>query len=219
MINWELLIETLPDLCRGVIINLEITVVGLALGFVGGVPIAFGEASPNRGIRAVAITYCTLIRGTPMMVQILCVFYLLPQAGVVLPPLVAVMLTVGANSAAYMAQIIRAGLEAIPKTQKEAAYALGLSPIQTYRYVIFPQWVRTMLPALGNEGISLLKDSSLASVVGVMEIVKVGAVIRGRTFETFTVFLGMALVFLVLSIGISVFIKFLEKRGQVPCSL
>lgn len=219
MINWPLLIQSMPALLQGCLVNLQITFGACLIGFCGGVPLAFWERSGNRMLRSFAICYSTLFRGTPMVVQIMFAYYVLPQLGLSLPPLLAVIVAIGMNSAAYLSQILRAGLESIPKTQLQAAQALGMNSFQAYRYILFPQALRNVLPALGNEGITLLKDSSLASIVGVMEIVKVGSIIRGRTFEALTVLVGVAIVYLVLVSLLTWLTKICESWSKKSCSV
>jgi polar amino acid transport system permease protein len=219
MINWTLLIESLPGLLKGALVNINIAFFSLILGSILSIFLALMEESKRLILRRFSFFYSTIFRGTPMIVQIMFVFYGLPQLGIHLSPLVSVILAIGLNSAAYLSQVIRSGLKGISKMQYHSAKSLGMTTWQSYRYIIFPQCIRNILPALGNEGVTLLKDSSLASVVGVVEIVKLGAIIRGRTFEAFTVLLAVALVYLLMTTLLSLFIKTLEKRSEKPCSL
>jgi His/Glu/Gln/Arg/opine family amino acid ABC transporter permease subunit len=219
MINFPLLLESLPTLLKASLVNVYIAFLAFIIGAFLSVPLALMEDSRYRLARAFSFTYCTFFRGTPMIIQIMFAFYALPQLGVDIPPLASVIFAIGINSAAYLSQVIRSGLRGISKKQFRAAKALGLSSWQAYRYVLFPQCLKNIFPSLGSEIITLLKDSSLASVVGVLEVVKLGAVIRGRTFEAFTVLFAVALVYLFLTSLLTFLIKIAEKRAEKPCSL
>lgn len=215
--NWSLLWQSLPELLQGSVLNLFIAFWACCIGVCLSIPLALMERHSSRILKWGSLCYLTLFRGTPMIVQIMFVYYVLPQLGVTLPPLLAVIIAMGLNSAAYLSQIIYSGLEAVSAKQISAAKVLGMSRWQAYYYVILPQCFRKILPALGNETTTLLKDSSLASIVGIMELVKVGSVIRGRTFEPLTVLLGVALIYLVLVTALTFLFKQLEIRGQQAC--
>ena len=219
MINWTLLFGSLPDLlvCAG--INIYIALCAVLIGSILGLCLALMEGSSSVLLKGAAIGYNTFFRGTPMIVQIMFVFYALPQLGVNMSPLTSVIAAIGLNSAAYLSQVLRSGFKSVPAKQMAAARSLGLSAQQAYRHVIIPQCLRNIFPALGNECITLLKDSSLASVVGIVEIVKMGAIIRGRTFEAFTVLLAVAIVYLFLTTLLSGGMKMVEAKMEKPCSL
>ncbi len=216
--NWLLFFQALPTLLKGCLINIEIASGSFAIGLFLSIFIALMERSSIWLIKGFALGYNILFRGTPIIIQIFFSYYILPSIGITLPPLILVILTIGLNSGAYLSQVIQSGLNSISKGQFSAAKALGMNTFQTYRYIIFPQCFRRMIPAFTNEIINLLKDSSLASVIGINEIVKTGAIIRGRTFEPFSVFLGIALIYLGMVGLLNLGIKQYERWSQKRCS-
>jgi polar amino acid transport system permease protein len=121
-------------------------------------------------------------------------------------------LALGLNSGAYIAEIVRAGIQSIPKGQYEASRSLGLTHWQTMRYIILPQAFRNILPALGNEFITLTKDSSLASVIGVSELMRSGQFVISRTFQTFSIYFGIAFVYFLMTFVISRIVRYIERR-------
>ncbi len=217
--NWTIFWESIPALLQGCVINVYIAFFAFIIGITLAIPLALMERSSSFTLKSIALTYNTIFRGTPMLIQIFFGYYGLPLLGVTLPPLFVVIVTIGLNSGAYCSQIILAGLSAIPKDQFYAAKALSMSSYQSYRHVILPQCFRKMIPAGANEMINLLKDSSLASIVGIHEIVKVGTLIRGRTYETFAIFLGTAIIYISLTSLLSLCTKKAEKWSEKPCSV
>ena len=212
MIDFELIYYSLFALLRGTVISLEIALIATSIGFSLGCAVAFLEKSPWLFIRTCVLAYVTLLRGTPMLVQILFMYYVLPQFGLTLAPFFVAALSIGLNSSAYISQSIRAGLNAVPKGQTEAAKTLGLTPFQIQLHIVFPQGFFVALPSLGNELITLVKDSSLASVIGVMELSKEASVIRSTTYDAFSILLAISLIYLVLTSMLSFGLKKLKNR-------
>lgn len=212
MIDYELIIQSLPKLLEGAMISLEITLIAMILGLSLGVVLGFCEESKKTYLRALVFGFVTLLRGTPMLVQILFIYYVLPQFGILIAPFWAASLAIGLNSSAYVSQIVRAGINALPQGQIDAAKTLGLSPLAIRRYIVLPQVIQITLPALGNELITLVKDSSLASIIGVMELSKEASIIRGRTYDAFSILLAVSLIYLLLTTSISFCVNTLQKR-------
>ena len=150
-----------------------------------------------------------------MLVQILFVYYVLPQFGVMIAPLWAASLAIGLNSAAYISQVIRSGIGAVPQGQVEAAKTLGFTSMQIWRFIIYPQAFRFALPALGNELVTLVKDSSLASIIGVMELSKEASIIRSRTYDAFSILLAVSMIYLSITSTLSFLLNKLEKRMKI----
>jgi polar amino acid transport system permease protein len=215
MIDLELIRNSLPSLLQGASISIQIAFIAAALGLLIGTLLALAEASPFKTVQYGVAGYVTLFRGTPMLVQILTLYYVLPQFGIIIAPFWAASLAIGLNSGAYISQSIRTGISAVSKGQIEAARTLGLSPWMTWRYIVFPQALRTSLPALGNELITLVKDSSLASIIGVMELSKEASIIRGRTYDAFSILLAVSIIYLFLTATLSLCIKKLEGALKV----
>lgn len=207
LIDVNLIWESLPSLLHGTAISLLITVLATLIGLPLGTILGIAENSKSRLITMAVGTYVTLFRGTPMLVQILFVYYVLPQFGITLAPLWAASSAIGLNSAAYISQIIYAGIKAVPKGQIEAALTLGFTERKLMRYIILPQSFRITLPALGNELVTLIKDSSLASIIGVMELTKEASIIRSRTYDAFSILLAVSLIYLVLTLTLSYVLK------------
>jgi polar amino acid transport system permease protein len=166
-------------------------------------------------IRAMITTFVTIIRGTPMLIQILFAVLVLPQLGISIPTLWAVIMAIGLNSSAYISNIVRAGISSVGRGQLEAGKVLGLSSWQITRFIVLPQALRIALPALGNEFITLVKDSSLASVVGITELTQEGRMELSKTFDALTIYTGVALVYLVITTTLSLLISYAERRMNV----
>lgn len=212
MIDLELIWDSLPSLLQGTVVSLQITFVAAFIGLSLGSILGIAETSKSRLASFAIGTYVTLFRGTPMLIQILFVYYVLPQFGIMIPPFWAASLAIGLNSAAYISQIIRAGIQAVSKGQIEAARTLGFSSFKCMRYIVFPQAFRITLPALGNELVTLVKDSSLASIIGVMELTKEASIIRSRTYDAFSILLAIAIIYLILTATLSYCLKKYESR-------
>lgn len=211
MIDYALIYDSFPALLRGAALSLQITVIALCIGVPFGTLLAFLEGSKSRIVYAIETAYVTLFRGTPMLVQILFVYYVLPQFGVMIAPFWAASLALGLNSAAYVSQIMRSGIDAVPYGQVEAAKTLGLSHFAIIRYIVFPQAVRISWPSLGNEFVTLVKDSSLASIIGVVELSKEASIIRSQTYDAFSVLLAASFIYLIITGTLSYIVKRSQK--------
>lgn len=210
MLDFQLIWDSIPALLQGAVLSLQIAFTAACIGFIIGTILAFGETSKNAFIRFLVNCYVTLFRGTPMLIQILFIFYLLPQIGIKISPLWSASLAIGLNSGAYISQIIQTGIKTISKGQIEAAHTLGFSKFMTMRYIILPHAFKASLPTLGNELVTLVKDSSLASVIGVMELTKEASIIRSRTYDAFSIFLAVTVIYLILTATLSWGIRKLE---------
>jgi len=212
MIDFNLIWHSLPTLLMGAGISLQITFVAATIGLILGSIFALAETVKSHYIRALIGSYVMLFRGTPMLVQILFVYYVLPQFGILIAPFWAASIAIGLNSSAYISQTIRSGLNAVPQGEIEAAHTLGFTRLKTMRYIVFPQAFRASLPTLTNELITLIKDSSLASIIGVMELSKEASIIRSRTYDAFSILLAVSIIYLILTGTLAFCIKKYEKR-------
>jgi len=208
----NLFIKILPDLARGALVTLKFTVFSTLLGLLIGTLMGIFRIVRNFVLNAISTAYVEVIRGTPLLVQIMIVYYGLPAAGINLPPEIAGILALGINSGAYIAEVIRAGIISVPKGQMEAARSLGMTYVQAMRYVILPQAFRNILPALGNEFIALLKDSSLLSVIAIAELTRTGMQIYAVTFNAWTPLLGVAMFYLMMTLPLSKLVDYVQKR-------
>ena len=212
MIDFQLIQDSLPLLLKGAAVTLQIAAFSTLIGILLGTLLALLQTSKSALARWLVNIYVTIIRGIPMLIQITFAYYVLPQFGIQFPAFLVAVIAIGLNSAAYVSQIIKSGIRSIGKGQIEAGRVLGLSNMQITRSIILPQAFRAMIPALGNEFITLIKDSSLASVIGVVELTKEGNFIRGRTFDALTVFAAVAFIYLIITTTLSLLINWFEQR-------
>lgn len=215
MIDISLIIDSLPMLLAGLLVTLQIAGVGCGIGLSLGTLLALMQTSQLGLLRGIVATYVTIIRGTPMLIQILCAYYVLPQIGIQIPALWVAIIAIGLNSAAYISQIIRSGISSVSIGQIEAGKVLGLTTTQIARYIVLPQAFRVVLPALGNEFVTLIKDSSLASMIGVAELSRQGRLIISRTYDAISIFLAVAILYLIITTAISLIIAKLEQRTKI----
>jgi polar amino acid transport system substrate-binding protein len=166
-------------------------------------------------LQMLSVVYVELIRGTPLLIQLFFIFYALPNIGIKLSPMVAAVLGLGLNYAAYEAENYRAGILSVPKGQMEAARALGLTQWQALRYVVLPQAVRIALPPITNDFISLLKDSSLVSVITMVELTKVYTQVSATTFDYFGTGLIVAALYLLLGLPFVRLARWVEGKLDV----
>lgn len=212
IIDFKLIFDYLPILLQGLVVTLEIAGFSCCIGFFLGLILALMQTSGNSLFRFFVTCYVIIIRGTPMLIQILCAFYVLPQLGLRLDALPTAIIAIGLNSAAYISQVIRSGISSVGIGQVEAAKVLGFSTMDTARYIILPQALRIVLPALGNEFITLVKDSALASVIGIAELSKQGRFVINKTHDSISIFFAMAILYLMITSTISLLVVQLEKR-------
>ena len=206
-------------LAQGVGTTLLITflavILGIALGFVIAIIRSTHEKNGNIKIaNAICKGYLTIIRGTPVLVQLMIVFY------VVLVPfsnskILAAVIAFGLNSAAYVAEILRAGIMSIDQGQFEAGRSLGFNYIQTMRYIILPQAFKNVLPSLANEVIVLLKETSVCGFIGLIDLMRGGDIIRSITFTNFMPLMAVAIIYLVMVMVLTSFVNKLERRLRV----
>jgi polar amino acid transport system permease protein len=231
-LRWDLvggyLLET--SILKGLLMTLKLTVVAMAVGVVLGAVLAVMRLSENPVFRFVAGGYVWLFRGTPILVQLLFWFFLgtvLPRIGLGIPfgpdfvswdtndlitPFAAAILGLGLNEAAYMAEIVRAGIGSVDKGQSEAAEALGMSPLTTYRRVVLPQAARLIVPPTANQTISMLKLTSLTLVIGLPELTTTAQLIYGRNFQQIPLLIVASIWYLVLTTILTIIQARLEKR-------
>ena len=212
MLDITIIREAIPSLLRGAFITIQIAVLSCAIGMLLGTVLGFCLASIHRLTRSLAAIYTTIFRGTPMLIQILFAAFVLPTLGVNISTYWAVIWAIGLNSAAYIAHIIKSGIVSVGKGQVEAGKMLGFSQMQIMQYIIFPQAIRVVLPALGNEFIVLVKDSSLASIVGVMELTKEGEIIISRTYDALSVYAAVAITYLIITTILTLLVNYAERK-------
>lgn len=225
--NLSFLPKYWPYFNYGAVVTLIVALCVVILGSILGVLIAFAQRSRFRPLVWLAKTYVWIFRGTPMVVQIMIAFAMMHIAApsfrlgiltVDMTRLIPGIIIIGMNSGAYVSETVRAGINAVPKGQLEAAYSLGIRPKEAMRYVVMPQAIKNILPALGNEFVTIVKDSSLLSTIGVMELWNGATTVASTTYITLEPLLFAAAYYLlmtsVLTLAIQAYEKKLNKGGK-----
>lgn len=202
----------LPELLAGLRLSVTLTLVSMALGLAVGFLAAVARASGSRVLRAPFDLYVSFFRGTPLLVQIFLAYYGLPQFGVTLDPVPSAVAVFTLNSGAYLSETIRGAFYAVPHGQREAALSTGLSGGQVLWHVVMPQALRVAIPPIGNTFVSLLKDTSLAAVITIVELMRAGMLIYARTFDPFTVLIEVALIYWGVTVLIVRALRAYERR-------
>lgn len=214
--DMDLVFNSFPLLLIGAGVTIQITVLSTAIGFVIGLIVGVARISHVRLLRILAEVYVEFFRGTPLLVQIFLFYFALPVlTGQRIDPFIAAISACGINSGAYVAEIFRAGIQSVDEGQMEAGRSLGMTWLQTMRYIIVPQAFKRVIPPLGNEFIAMLKDSSLVSVIGFEELTRRGQLIIAKTYGSFEIWMSVAVIYLVMTLTISRFVAYLERRCRV----
>ena len=214
--NFALVVNSFPLLLEGALVTIKITALSVGFGLLIGLVSSIARMSKLWLVKMLASLYVDFIRGTPLLVQIFIIYFALPMiTGVRVDPLVAAITACSINSGAYVAEIFRAGIESIDKGQMEAGRSLGLSRKQTMRSIIIPQAIRVILPGLGNEFISMIKESSIVSVVGIFDVMYTSNIIKASTYSIFEPLIVVALLYFFLTFTLTALMKQLEKRLSV----
>lgn len=202
------IITFLPD---GIMMTFIVTVLSIVFALIVGLFTGLGRISRIKIINRVATVYVEVVRGIPLLVQLFYIYYALGKI-VRVPRLVAAVTAMTFCYGAYLGEIFRAGIQAIPKGQMEAALAIGMSRSQAMRRIILPQTIRVVLPPVGNEFIALLKDSSLVSILAVADLLRRGREFASKTFYYFETYTVVALVYLVITLFFSKLVSLMEER-------
>ncbi len=211
----QVMIEAVPMLLKGAELTIYLTVGGLFFGFILGAIFGLMKLSSTWAIRKCAGVYIETIRGTPMLVQAMFLYFGIPMAfGFRLSAMAAGIIIIAINSGAYIAEIVRGAVQSINPGQSEAGRSIGLTNLQTMRYIIWPQAFRRMVPPLGNQFIISLKDTSLLMIIGVGELLRTGDEIVAVNFRAFEVYLTCGLIYLCMTMTIAKVLRIIEKRLQ-----
>lgn len=202
------IITFLPD---GIMMTFIVTILSIVFALIVGLLTGLGRISRIKIINRIATVYVEVVRGIPLLVQLFYIYYALGKI-VRVPRLVAAVTAMTFCYGAYLGEIFRAGIQAIPKGQMEAALAIGMSRSQAMRRIILPQTIRVVLPPVGNEFIALLKDSSLVSILAVADLLRRGREFAAKTFYYFETYTVVALVYLVITLFFSKFVSLMEER-------
>ncbi|TWH45227.1 amino acid ABC transporter permease [Sporomusa sp. KB1] len=211
--DFELILQSFPLLLLGAGVTVQITVLSVGFGLLIGMFVGIARLSTLWPVKMLAAIYVDFIRGTPLLVQIFLIYFALPLiVGQRIDPFIAAITACSINSGAYVAEIFRGGIQSIDKGQMEAGRSLGMTWAQTMRYIILPQAFKRIIPPLGNEFIAMLKDSSLVSVIGFEELTRRGQLVIARTYGSFEIWTTVAFIYLVMTLTISRFVDYLERR-------
>lgn len=211
------IIDALPALLKGALTTLQLTALAIFFGFIGGTLLGTARLSPFRPVRWMTRAYIDFFRGTPLLVQIFWIYFGFPALfkslglGFTFDRWTAAVMALSLNSAAYIAEIVRGGIQSIDPGQWEAASSMGLDSLQTLRYIILPQALRRMIPPLGNEFTTLLKDTSLVAVIGLEELFRRGQLTVATNFRAFEIYTAIGLMYLVLNLAFSQGFTWLER--------
>ncbi|QDP41397.1 amino acid ABC transporter permease [Radiobacillus deserti] len=210
-------IQSLPFLFQGLYWTVIITVLGLFFGFILGGIFGIGKLSKVKLIRAISTVYVEIVRGTPILAQVLFLYYGLTEdlIGISINAFTAGVIAIAINAGAYIAEIVRGAVYSIAPGQREAGRSLGLSEKQTLRYIIWPQAFKRMIPPLGNQFVISLKDTSIFSVIAIPELVYMGRQYYNSTFEIFETLLMVCLLYLLITIPTSIYLRRLERKLDV----
>lgn len=204
------------SLLRGLFVTLKITFFAVILGFVLGFSVAivrnvYENTKKLKILNFICNVYLTVIRGTPVVVQLLIIYFVI-FSSIRIDKSIAAILAFGINSGAYQAEIFRSGINSIPKGQMEAGRSLGFSYAQTMVNIIMPQAIKNVLPTLGNEFIVLMKETSVAGYIALEDLTKAGDIIRSRTYSAMMPFLAVALLYLIMVMFFTYLLKLFERR-------
>jgi len=214
--NWAGVIDFLPELGTGLYYTLLISIIGLIIGFVLGAIFGLGRISKNKIFYGISSIYIEVIRGTPVLVQAIWIFFALPLiTGYNMASVTAGIVVIAVNSGAYIAEIVRGAVQSIAKGQVEAGRSLGLTHNQTMRYIVWPQAFKRMIPPLGNQFIISIKDTSLLSVILVPELMFQGRLIASNYFNAVEIYTTVAVFYLIITLTLSYILRMIEKRLDV----
>ncbi|MBN1970648.1 MAG: amino acid ABC transporter permease [Candidatus Delongbacteria bacterium] len=210
------IVEHLPELLKGAIVAIEITVLSILLGMIIGIFVAFFRIYGGKKVNRLMYIYEWIFRGIPILVLLFIIYFGLPSIGLNMPPFISVVLGLGLRSSAYQSQVFRGAMLSIGTEQMEAGISLGMSKIKTLFNVILPQAIRLSLPGFTNEFTIVLKDSPLAYAVGIAEILKNGRDIIVMSFKPFEIYLACAIIYFILFHIFYYMFQKISDRFEVP---
>jgi len=214
--HWEVIAQYGSTFGGALLTTIYLSVLGELVGIVAGLLIALLRLSPLRLVRVLAGIYIDFFRGVPLLIVLIWIYFALPAlTGLNLDPLTASVAGLGLTYAAYLAEVFRAGIQAIPRGQREAAFTLGFSDLQTLRKIILPQAIRIVIPPLGNSFVGILKDSSLVAVIGEVDLLRQAMVITSQTFRPLEVYTFVALLYYALTLVAARAINLAERRFAI----
>lgn len=215
VIDWEVVVMALPLLAQGALITIGISACAIVLGIVGGLALGLVSLSGSRIGRKLVAAYVDFVRGTPLLIQIFLIFFVLPMLGLRLSEIWAGIIALAFNASGYIAEIVRGTVGSVERGQAEAARSIGLTEPKILVYVLLPQAFRPMLPALTNELITLVKNSSLLSVISVYELTRAGQAIITTYFVPLEIYVLLALFYYAMITVLARLSRLVERRLPV----
>jgi len=209
------MVTFLPSLLQGALLTIAVSLLSFGLALVLGLATGLARISRLTVLRVVAACYIQFIRGTPLLLQLFFIYYVLPYVGIVLTPFVSGATGLTLNYAAYMAEVFRSGIQAIPKGQWEAGASVGMSRRLMLRRIILPQAVRIIVPSLGNFFVSIFKDSALVSVITMRDLMFSGQLLASATYKHFEIFTMVAVIYFMISYPTAKFVEWIEARIDI----
>ena len=210
---FELLKDSFPSLLSGLGVTIEIAVISLILAVIFGIVLGIFSISTSKVLKSIATTYIYIVRGTPLMVQALFLYFGVGQAlGIRFDPMIAGIITLTVNASAYMAEIFRGGIQAVDHGQMEAARSLGLSYSKAMRKVVLPQAVKIMIPSILNQFIVTLKDTSILTVISIRELTSAGQIIIARNFKSLEMYAIVACMYFIVITLLTLASRYIERR-------
>lgn len=203
--------EILPFLLKGALLTIFFSATSEIIGIIIGLVTSVIRVTRIKVLSQLAVVYVDLFRGTPLLMQIIFIYYALPYLGINLPAIAAGIVALSVNSGAYVSEIFRAGIESIDKGQTEAARSLGLSYMQAMRYVVIPQTIKRVLPPLTNEFVALIKDSSLLSVIAIAELMRTAKEMMTWKMNPSSL-TAAAIIYLIITLPLTRYVSYLEKK-------
>ncbi len=214
-LDFSIILNWLPHIVKGCELTIYISLLSMLFALVIGIICGTLRSSPtNKYVQILIASYIELFRGTPLLVQLFFIYFGLGQVGIIFSPMQASIITLALNSGAYICEIVRSVISAVDYGQYEAARALGMNYFQTMRYIILPQALRLAVPPLVNCFSSILKDSSLVSIIAIAELTRIGQEIYASTFRPFEAYTTLGLLYLLMTLTISQLSKFAEVKVQ-----
>jgi His/Glu/Gln/Arg/opine family amino acid ABC transporter permease subunit len=214
LFNTQIAVENLGPLLAGLLITIELTFVVIILSLAFALLVALGGMSRWPLLRWPIKAYIEIMRGTPLLLQLIYIYYVLPEVGIRLNAFVAGVVGLSLNYSAYISEVYRGGILAVPKGQHDAAAALGMTRVLAMRRIVLPQAIRIVIPTLGNYFISLFKDTALCSVVSIQEVVFTAQILAARNFQYFTLYTVVAAMYFLVSFPAARLVGWLERHTR-----
>jgi ectoine/hydroxyectoine ABC transporter permease protein EhuD len=209
---FQVLVDYAPDFLSGTGLTVFLTISSMSIALTLALPIALARSARHRVVRILASVYVDFFRGTPLLLQLFYLYFVLPYVGIRMPALVAGIAGLSLNYAAYLSEVYRATIDAVDRGQREAAFALGMSESLAFRRVVLPQALRIAVPPIGNYLIAMFKDTALVAVIAVKELLFTAQGLANTTYQYLEVFTIVFIIYFAISYPASVLVKRLERR-------